>query len=97
MSTKKLKVLRIAVAILNGTMVITSLIYDGISFYHTIHYNYTTAAMYIGISITLGIVFLISCNLYDAITAEVEDRKHKRIQRKIHRAGSDKKVSKNVA
>ena len=97
MSTKKLKAFKIVVAILSGTMGITSLIYDGISFYHTIHYNYTTAAMYIGISITLGIVFLVSCNLYDAITAEIEDRKHKRIQRKIHRDGGDKKVSKNVA
>lgn len=97
MSTKKLKAFRIVVAILSRTMGITSLIYDGISFYYTIHYNYTTAAMYIGISITLGIVFLIFCNLYDAITAEVEDRKYKCIQREIHRAGGDKRISKNVA
>ena len=97
MSTKKLKVLKIITAMLNVGMGTTSLVYDGIAFYYTIHYNYTTAAMYIGISITLGIVFLVSCNLYDAITAEIEDRKHKRIQRKIHRDGGDKKVSKNVA
>jgi hypothetical protein len=69
-----------------GTM---SLVYDGISFYYAIHYNYTIAVMYIGISIILGIVFLISCNLYDAIIAEIEDRKHKRIQRKIHRDGGN--------
>lgn len=97
MSIKKLKVLRIAVAILNGTMGITSLIYDGIAFYHTIHHNYTTAAMYIGISITLGIVFLVSCNLYDAIVTEIEDRKYNCIQREIHRVGGDKRISKNVA
>lgn len=92
MSTKKLKAFRIVVAILSGTMGITSLIYDGISFYHTIHHNYTTAVMYIGISIILGIVFLVSCNLYDVIIAEIKDRKYKCIQRKIHRAGGDKKV-----
>lgn len=97
MSTKKLKVLRIAVAILNGAMGMISLIYDGISFYHTIHYNYTTAAMYIGISIILGIVFLVSYSLYDAIIAEIEDRKYNCIQREIHRVGGDKRISKNVA
>ena len=97
MSTKRLKLLRIAVAILNGTMGMISVLYDGISLYHFIHYNFTTAGMYIGISIILGIIFLISCNLYDAIVAEIEDRKHNRIQRKLHRAGGDTKVSKNVA
>lgn len=96
MSTKKLKVLKIIIALLNVGMGTISLVYDGISLYHTIHHNYTTVALFIGISIILGIIFLISCNLYDAIVAEIEDRKHKRIQRKIHRAGGDKKV-KNVA
>lgn len=91
MSTKKLKVLKIIIALLNVGMGIISLGYDGIAFYHTIHHNYTTAALFIGISIILGIIFLISCNLYDAIVAEIEDREYKRIQRKI-RAGGDKKV-----
>ena len=90
MSTKKLKVLKIITAMLNVGMGTISLVYDGISLYYTIHHNYTTAAMYIGISIILGVIFLVSCNLYDAIIAEIEDRKHKRIQRKI-RAGGDKK------
>lgn len=97
MSTKKLKVLKIIIALLNVGIGTLSLVYDGISLYHTIHHNYTTVALFIGISIILGIIFLISCNLYDAIVAEIEDRKHKRIQRKIHRAGGDKGVSKNVA
>lgn len=96
MSTKKLKVLKIITAMLNVGIGTTSLVYDGISFYYAIHHNYTIAVMYIGISIILGMIFLVSCNLYDAIVAEIEDRKHKRIQRKIHRAGGDKKV-KNVA
>lgn len=91
MSTKKLKVLKIITAMLNVGMGVISLGYDGIAFYHTIHHNYTTAALFIGISIILGIIFLISCNLYDAIVAEIEDREYKRIQRKI-RAGGDKKV-----
>lgn len=92
MSTKKLRVIKIITAMLNVGMGIISLTYDGISFYHTIHYNYTTAAMYIGISIILGIVFLASYSLYDAIIAEIEDRKYNCIQRKIHRVGGDKKV-----
>lgn len=92
MSTKKLKVLKIITAMLNVGMCTISLVYDGIAFYYIIHYNFTAASMHIGISIILGIVFLVSCNLYDAIIAEIEDRKHKRIQRKIHRAGGDKKV-----
>lgn len=91
MRTKKLKVLKIITAMLNVGMGIISLGYDGIAFYHTIHHNYTTAALFIGISIIIGIIFLISCNLYDAIVAEIEDREYKRIQRKI-RAGGDKKV-----
>lgn len=95
MSTKKLKVLKIITAMLNVGMGTISLVYDGISLYYTIHHNHTTAALFIGISIILGIIFLISCNLYDAIVAEIEDRKQSR-QRKIHRAGGDKKV-KNVA
>lgn len=77
MSTKKLRVIKIIIAMLNVGMGTMSLVYDGISFYYTIHYNYTTAAMYIGISIILGIVFLASYSLYDAIIAEIEDRKHK--------------------
>lgn len=97
MSTKKLQVIKIITAMLNVGMGTMSLVYDGISFNYTIHYNYITAAIYIGISIILGIVFLVSCNLYDTIIAEIEDRKHKRIQRKIHRAGGDKRISKNVA
>lgn len=97
MSTKKLKVLKIIIVMLNVGIGATSLGYDGISFYYAIRYNYTMAAMYIGISIILGIVFLASYSLYDAIVAEIEDRKHKRIQRKIHRAGGDKRISKNVA
>lgn len=96
MSTKKLKVLKIIIAMLNAGMGIISLVYDGISFYYAIRYNYTMAAMYIGISIILGIVFLASYSLYDAIIAEIEDRKYNCIQKKIHRAGGDKKV-KNVA
>lgn len=92
MSTKKLKVLKIITAMLNVGMCTISLVYDGIAFYYTIHHNYTTAVMYIGISIILGIVFLISYSLYDAIIAEIDDRKHKHIQKKIHRAGGDKKV-----
>lgn len=91
MSTKKLKVLKIITAMLNVGMGTISLVYDGISLYYTIHHNYTTAAMYIGISIILGVIFLVSCNLYDAIIAEIEDRKYKCIQRKI-RTGGDKKV-----
>ena len=97
MSTKKLRILKLIIAMLNIGMSVISVIYDGIALYHAMHYNYKTVAMFIGISIILGIVFLISCNLYDAIIAEIEDRKHKRIQRKIYRAGGDKKVSKNVA
>lgn len=96
MSTKKLQVIKIITAMLNAGMGIISLVYDGISFYYAIRYNYTMAAMYIGISIILGIVFLASYSLYDAIIAEIDDRKHKYIQKKIHRAGGDKKV-KNVA
>ena len=96
MSTKKLQVIKIITAMLNAGMGIISLVYDGISFYYAIRYNYTMAAMYIGISIILGIVFLASYSLYDAIIAEIEDRKYKCIQREIHRAGGDKKV-KNVA
>ena len=96
MSTKKLQVIKIITAMLNAGMGIISLVYDGISFYYAIRYNYTMAAMYIGISIILGIVFLVSYSLYDAIIAEIEDRKYKCIQREIHRAGGDKKV-KNVA
>lgn len=96
MSTKKLQVIKIITAMLNVGIGATSLGYDGISFYYAIRYNYTMAAMYIGISIILGIVFLASYSLYDAIIAEIEDRKHKRIQRKMHRVGGDKKV-KNVA
>ena len=92
MSTKKLKVLKIITAMLNVGMGTISLVYDGISLYYTIHHNYTTAAMYIGISIILGIVFLVSYSLYDAIIAEIDDRKHKHIQKKIHRVGGDKKV-----
>lgn len=91
MSTKKLQVIKIITAMLNAGMGIISLVYNGISFYYAIRYNYTMAAMYIGISIILGIVFLVSYSLYDAIIAEIDDRKHKRIQRKI-RAGGDKKV-----
>lgn len=91
MSTKKLRVIKIITAMLNVGMGIISLTYDGISFYYTIHHNYTMAAMYIGISIILGIVFFVSYSLYDAIIAEIEYRKHKRIQRKI-RTGGDKKV-----
>lgn len=91
MSTKKLQVIKIITAMLNAGMGIISLVYDGISFYYAIRYNYTMAAMYIGISIILGIVFLASYSLYDAIVAEIEDREYKRIQRKI-RAGGDKKV-----
>lgn len=92
MSTKKLKVLKIIIVLLNVGMGTISLVYDGISLYHTIHHNYTTAVMYIGISIILGIVCLVSYSLYDAIIAEIDDRKHKHIQKKIHRAGGDKKV-----
>ena len=77
MSTKKLKVLKIITAMLNAGMGTISLVYDGISLYYTIHYTYITAALFIGISIILEIVFLISCNLYDAIIVEIEDRKHK--------------------
>ena len=77
MSTKKLQVIKIITAMLNAGMGIISLVYDGTSFYYTIRYNYTMAAMYIGISIILGIVFLASYSLYDAIIAEIEDRKHK--------------------
>lgn len=90
MSTKKLRVIKIIIAMLNVGMGTMSLVYDGISFYYTIHYNYTTVAMYIGLSIILGIIFLISCNLYEAIDEIIEDRKQSR-QRKIHKIGSDKK------
>lgn len=92
MSTKKLRVIKIITAMLNVGMGIISLTYDGISFYYTIHHNYTIAVMFIGISIILGIVFLVSYSLYDAIIAEIDDRKHKHIQKKIHRAGGDKKA-----
>ena len=93
MTTKKLQLLRLLTAILNGSMGVISLLYQGISLNCIRYRNWYSALMYVVLAAILAVMLLITAELHDAMVAELD----KRVQRKIHRAGGDKKVSKNIA
>lgn len=93
MTTKRLQLLRLLTAILSRSMGIISLVYAGISINCIRYRDWRLAFMFVGLSAMIAVIMLITAELHDTMVAELDNR----IQRKLHRAGGDTKVSKNIA